>query len=357
MKIFFYINTISHGGAERVMTNLATEMSKRGHECKLITTYKSTWEYNIAKEVKRVSIYKVRPKSFYSRNIKVIFKLRNFLKKEQPDILITFMGEPNFRGILAKLGTSVKIISSVRNDPNKEYAGRIRSILAKTLLEKADHIIFQTEDARNWFSNHIKSKSSIIFNPVNPIFYNTALKKERKGIITVGRLVEQKNHALLIKAYSLIANKISEELYIYGSGNTDELKKLAESLDVGEKVHFCGQCSDVPSVLAASRLFVLSSNYEGMPNALMEAMAIGLPCISTDCPCGGPKMLFPKNIWHYLTPVGNHIILAERMLEILTNKKEEDCLAFECKTGASKFKSAKVFDNWEEVIKKTISKE
>lgn len=119
---------------------------------------------------------------------------------------------------------------------------------------------------------------------------------------------------------------MNDNLIIYGSGDVTSLKLYAESLGIGERVHLPGQISDVPTFIKSARLFVLSSNVEGMPNALMEAMAIGLPCISTDCPCGGPRMLFPESIREYLVPVGDSDTLSKRMLAVLTDSQKQHFL-------------------------------
>lgn len=197
-------------------------------------------------------------------------------------------------------------------------------------------------------------KSVIIYNPIGEIFYNTRLNEVRSGIVTVGRINKLKNHKLLIEAFAKIANKINDDLTIYGSGDTASLKIYAELLGVGQRVHFPGQISNVPFSLRNARLFVLSSDIEGMPNALMEAMAIGLPCISTDCPCGGPRMLFPKSIAAYLVPVGDSETLSERILTVLTDRELEIFLAQECKKASFEFEPCRVFDRWEWLFENVV---
>jgi glycosyltransferase involved in cell wall biosynthesis len=355
MKLLFYINTISNGGAERVIVNLATELSKRGHNCTLLTTFREDWEYQYGENVKRLSFYEERPNSFFKRNVEIIFLLNKLVRKNKYDLLITFMNEPNIRGIISTFGTSTKSVISVRNDPKKIYSKRIHRFFANILFKKAHLAVFQTEEAKSFFCERIRSNSIVVYNPVNDIFYNTTLNNDRFGIVTMGRLVEQKNHLMLLKAYSRISHKTKEDLYIYGTGDQIPLLKLAELLGISNRVHLMGQCNDVASVLSRSKLFVLSSDYEGMPNALMEAMAVGIPCISTDCPCGGPRALFPPNIHEYLSPIGNEVALAERILKILSSEDEEIRVAHFCKEGAKIFESSRVFDEWENVLTNLIS--
>lgn len=350
MKLIFYINTIAFGGAERVITNLANEMVARGHTCVMVTTNKVDEEYELHPNVRRYVLFNRKPTSFFERNIKSIKNLNKILTGESPDVLVTFMAEANFRGILSAVGTKAKALISVRNDPSKEYNGFFLSFLSKSLFRLADYVVFQTCAARDWFPSTIRRKSDIIYNPTNKVFYDTKLRDNRKGIVSVGRIVEQKNHPMLLKAYALIAQQVEDDLYIYGDGNVDNLLKLASELGVAERVHFPGKSSNIPEVLASSRLFVMTSDYEGMPNALMEAMAIGLPCISTDCPCGGPNALFPDIIHEYLVPVGDYESLSKMMLQVMKNKNIEDALASECKKAALAFESSIIFDKWEKCL-------
>lgn len=351
MRIYFYINTISHGGAERVMANLICEMFQRGHQCKLITTYKTDWEYNLPRDVSRVVLFSEPVKSTLKRNFYGVTRLRREIIEGHPDVLITFMAEPNFRGILATMKTQVKSVVSVRNDPKREYKGWCRFTLARILFKFSSLIVFQTDDAKHCFPTSLQEKSVVIHNPVNEIFFNTQVLKDRYGIVTMGRLTSQKNHSMLIRAFALISDKISDDLYIYGSGNPNQLRELAIQLGVSDRVHFPGQCDAVQDVLIKSKLFVLSSDYEGMPNALMEAMAVGVPCISTDCPCGGPQMLFPRSISDYLVPVNDYHKLAERILYVVSHPQELDKLAAECKSAARVFESTRIFDKWENIIR------
>lgn len=356
MNIFFYINTISHGGAERVITNLATELSDRGHDCTIITSYRKSWEYPIGNSVRRISIFNHPVGNFISRNIRLIYGVRNIVKQEKPDILVTFMGEPNLRAAPIVAGTGCKLIMSVRNDPQYEYGHLGWSWMARHLFSFADGMVFQTEDAKAWFPQKIQENSVIIFNPVAPKFYEVELVPERKGIVTTGRLAPQKNHALLIKAFAKIANRVKDDLIIYGAGDQDALKQLIEFLGMKNRVILPGQCEDVPNTLKEHRLYVLSSDFEGMPNALMEAMAVGLPCISTDCPCGGPRMLFGDDLKPFLVPVGNVDSLAEMMLHVLINKECEDYLSTTCKAMSREFESFKIYDRWENYLYNIVTK-
>lgn len=351
MKILFYISTICNGGAARVMTNIANELSMNGHDCTLATTFKADEEYALGDRVKRVYFYDEKPSGgWLIKNYKIVKKLRGLVLICHPDILVSFLAEPCFRAAIATIRTNTKTVLSVRNDPNWEFKGLGRALLAKYLFRRVDGVVFQTEDAKSWFPKSIQKKGRIIFNAVKSDFYNVILPEYQSGIVATGRLSKQKNHALLIKAFARIADSISDNLTIYGAGNSTHLYELANNLGVGHRVFLPGQTMDVINSIKNAKLYVMSSDFEGMPNALMEAMAMGLPCISTDCPCGGPRVLFKGSIQHYLTPVNDVDTLSERMLELLQNDELRKSHGKQCKEAAYDFMPEVINREWEDYL-------
>ncbi len=352
MKILFYINAIHHGGAERVMVNLAKDFAKSGYETVLVTSFTDTWEYPVDENVKRISLTDNLPDGFLKRNLFLVKKLRTVIKEEKPDSIVSFMAEPNFRMLLATFGIKGRKIISIRNDPNKEYPNKVFRLLAKTLYRRADGVVFQTEDAKKWFPKSIQKKSSIIMNQVDEIFYTTELSSERCDIVTTGRLTEQKNHKLLIRAFAQIADKINENLVIYGEGELrEELEALIADLGLQNRVFLPGATQNVPEVLSRAKLFVLSSDYEGMPNSLMEAMAMGLPCISTDCPCGGPRMIIENDVNGFMFSVGDVDALATKIKRVVEMTSENlKKISDNAKRVTQNCEPKSVFKKWENYI-------
>ena len=352
-KIMFYINAINGGGAERVMVNLASYFSENDYDTILVTSCRDLWEYQISKKVKRLTLEEREIKqSRIKRNISRITKLRRMCKEEKPDILISFMEEPNFRAILATRGLPVKTLVSVRNDPNKEYAGKLGAIVSKVILPMADGCVFQTKEAQEWFQKKLQKKSRIIYNAVKEDFYQIERKPNRGEIVTCGRLTEQKNHAVLIAAFAEVVKKHPyATLKIYGEGYLrDELQKQIDALEIQNKVFLMGATSDVGKALQTADLFVLSSDYEGMPNALMEAMAVGMPCLSTDCPCGGPRELIKNEKEGILVPVGNVNEMENAISSILNNRDKLDEMGLNAKCRADFFKPNVILKEWKEYI-------
>lgn len=352
-KIMLYINVIYGGGAERVMVNLAKYFSENGYDTTLVTSFWNTWEYPLAPTVRRLTLEETEIKqSRIKRNLSRIKKLRALCKSEKPDILISFMQEPNFRAMIATRGLPVKTLVSVRNDPNKEYAGKLGWFVGKVLLPMADGCVFQTGDAQKWFPKRLQKKSEIIYNAVKEEFYSVERKPIRGEIVTCGRLTEQKNHKLLINAFAKVQKAYPfAVLKIYGEGTLrEELQDHIDALNLNEKVFLMGATNNVAKALETADLFVLSSDYEGMPNALMEAMAAGVSCISTDCPCGGPRELFAEELSDKLVQCGNVEELAEKIckaLEAAENGIKE-------KNRAEIFKPDRVNQTWKNYIDRLI---
>lgn len=353
MKIAFYINDINGGGAERVMVNLANYLSKIGREVVFVTSYRSANEYKLSSKVKRYSIESNQiSQSRFKRNLSRVLALRKICKNENPNVLVTFMAEPNFRGIIATLGLPVKTIVSVRNDPNREYAGKIGRFVGKWILPIADGCVFQTKEAQAWFPERLQRKSTIIFNAVKEEFFYIERKPVAGEIITCGRLEAQKNHKLLIDAFAEVVKEHPyARLKIYGEGSLrDVLQEQINKLGLQDKAFLMGATNDVAKALQTADLFVLSSDYEGMPNALMEAMAAGVPCISTDCPCGGPRELITHEKNGILVSVGDVALMTEAMKSLLQNKEYRNHLRKTVKLRASNFKYDKILRAWKEYI-------
>ncbi len=359
-KILFYINTIRGGGAERVMVNLADFFSQKNYDVVLVTSFRDIWEYSVAPTVKRITLEENEIKrSRIKRNLSRIKALREVCKQEKPDVIVSFMAEPNFRAILATRGLSIKTLVSVRNDPNKEYAGMLGWIVGKIILPMADGCVFQTVDAKRWFPKRLQRKSTVIYNAVKEEFFHIERRPIPGEIVTCGRLVEQKNHAMLIDAFANVAKENPTAiLKIYGEGNLRaKLQKKIDDLGLTERALLMGKTSDVGKALQTADIFVLSSNYEGMPNALMEAMAVGVPCISTDCPCGGPKVLLNgEESDSLLVDVGDDKGLANAILQIVLKDGRRKQYSDWNRHRADDFRPAKILEEWEEYIRHILKK-
>lgn len=352
-KIFLYINTLGRGGAERVISQLANHFSNEHYNVTLITSYPVDGEYSVLPAVNRVYLESVESKhSRLVRNISRIRKLRRLCKKDKPDILLSFMQESNVRAILATIALKTKTIVSVRNDPNQVYVGISGTLVGKCLLPMADGCVFQTAQARQWFPRKLQKKSAIIANEVAEAFFHVNREDITRNVISVGRLCGHKNHVMLIRAFARIAAKHPEcNMLIYGDGDCREQVEQQISLSTMEnRVFLMGKTTQVEHILAKASVFVLPSDFEGMPNALLEAMAVGVPSISTDCPCGGPAMLIRHGENGLLVPVGDETAMADAIDRMLSDTEFAQRLGQQAKADAESYRPNKVFQTWKAYV-------
>ena len=350
-NILLLISSIWGGGAERVACRLVSEFSKR-HKVYLMYFDEKNNHYYIDQKVKLIPFtYKEKPKNLDPKFKKLglhdlrmmeVEKVRNMYKI---DITISFLRWPNIYNVNS--GGITKTILTENNDPEgkgEDYFNKM-----KLAYEKADIVVFQTEYIRSKFPEHIQAKSKIIPNPVSVGCLSDELHKEKK-IVSVGRLVPQKNQHLLIKAFSIF-HKLHKDyhLYLYGKGELlDELKLLVEKTDIKNFVHFEGFCEDVHERIKDAEQFVLSSDYEGMPNVLLEAMMMGLPCISTNC--SGIENIINDGINGLIVPKGDASALGNAMCHLSDDKELQKKLGKAARKKSEEWETDKIVKKWEELF-------
>lgn len=352
MKILFAIDTLGKGGAERVISNLANEFVNTD-EVAIMTLRNVPIAYKLKEEIKIINTEN-KDSNKIIREIKNINNIKRKINEFSPDIIVTFLPAMTYRLMLANRKCRRKVIISVRNDPKMEYSNIIKKILMKILYSKANGFVFQTEEAKKFFSKKIQNKAIIIPNPINEDFiispYDGIRKKE---IVSVGRLEKQKNQELLINAFSKIDKKYDDyKLIIYGEGNLrEELEKIIKKRKIQDRVTLPGKVDDIKNKIYESSLFVLSSDYEGMPNALMEAMALGLPVVSTDCPCGGPRFLINNEENGILVPVKDDDKLKIAIERVLGDEKFSKKIANNANKISDDLHPRKILERWKKYIK------
>ncbi len=360
MNITIYIGSLSGGGAERVCCNLANFLSKKEHNVTMLTVSKTdelSYDLDNAVNLETLESDK-RIKNGVLRTLLKQIKLLSFVRKHKTDVYIVMLPKTIRSLMIYKKFIKAPIVFSERADPSS-YDKKTQKYL-KTAAKKAEGIVFQTEDAKAWYLPSITNKSIVIPNAINSDFIRPEYTGERgKSIVAAGRLSEQKNFKLLIDAFASVSPEYPEyNLKIFGKGPLEkELKDYAEALEVADKTQFMGYVSNMPEQLEKASVFVLSSDFEGMPNALMEAMALGLPCISTDCPAGGPKYLIRDGENGLLIPVGNRGKMAEAVLKILGDKESADKMGKNARMVAEELAPERIYGKWEEFIKEVAERD
>lgn len=326
-KIAFYISSLAKGGAQRVILNLTENFLQKGHDVLIVTTAVVENEYELPKGAMRI-VSDIQGEEIASNRIKNLknrlMKLRNIWKTQKPDVIISFIGKNNFMAILTACRTKIPVLVSVRGEPTAEYYNKGLRLLAKYLFQKADGIILQTEDSKSFFPKQTVKKAVVLSNPLNPEFTKYLYQGEKeKKIVMVGRIDSNKNQKLAIDAFVPLVSKYSEyRMEIWGDGEDyQSIKDYVSGLKLENRILLPGATHNVREKIEKAAVYILSSDTEGMPNSLMEAMALGLPCISTDCPCGGPKTLIQDGVNGLLTPVGDIDAMTKAIDRVLGNSE------------------------------------
>ncbi len=307
MKIMFNCLTMEKGGAERVITALANAFSA-DNDVVVLSLTRSKDAYKLDSSVKRLCVDSTSYKNdgrvkrkFRKLSLKRLTGLKRIIKAEKPDIIISFLPEPSIRLMflkkISKTLRGIPTIISIRTDPKMEYKKPLIRAIVQKLYRNVDGMVYQTDEAKKFFDGIITTKNQVVIH--NPVDESNLVEpkpdsKKQDVIIAVGRLEKPKNQELLIRAFKDIPeeDRNGYVVKIYGDGsNRGYLEELIGGLQLKDKVFLMGQIDDVAEKLNESKMYVFTSLYEGMPNSLIEAMAMGLPCIATDCPCGGPRAL------------------------------------------------------------------
>lgn len=358
MKIMFNTSSMGKGGAERVISVLANELIKENEISILLNTTKDK-AYELDKRIKLLETDKKEISIALIRNLKRLYVSGKLIKEENPDIIVSFLPMPSYRILLLRKIIKKPIIICDRNDPKREYKSFINNLLMKKLYKKADGFVFQTKEQKEFFNKEIQSKSIIIYNPIKTEFLSkdeNILKEDT--IINVGRLVEQKNQKMLIEAFAKLPNKYKNyKLKIFGTGPLEkELTEQIQKLNLQERIQLCGVCDDIKTELEKAKIFVLSSDYEGMPNALIEAMAVGLPVISTDCPCGGPRELIDDEKNGLLIKVNDIEGLERRIEDLIENQEKAITIGKKAEEIKDRLNLANIVEQWQSYIMEVKNK-
>jgi len=341
------------GGAERVMSVLANEWAENGIESRiLLANTEEGSVYPLAESISVVSCWADVRRAPVGQ-LAIIRAVRRQCKKWKPDVLLCFYNDLCALCAVAIRGMGIRLVYSVRNDPQRTNQRKIDKIYRKIVERRADCVVFQSNGAKRCYPEYVQRKSRVILNPMRTEgFPIHDFEKEDHTIVSVGRLVPQKNQKLLIKAFSRIQDEFPDyRLVIYGEGSLRcELTERIRELGLCGRVSLPGTVRDVQNRIRDSSLFVLTSDYEGIPNALMEALALGLPCISTDCSPGGARELIRDGVDGLIVACGDHEALAQAMGEMLRNRERAACMGRAALHIRERADSQKIAGEWLEAI-------
>lgn len=352
-RIVFCIASLGTGGAERVISVLANKLVEDGNDVSIII-YLNKCVYNLSEKivVEHIDCEADAELPYIKRYPLRLKKIRNAVKRLSPDVVISFMAETNMDVCFALWGSDIPIIVSERNDPTVCPASKIKRMIRKFAYIKPKGFVFQTPDAQAYFSKRIQKKSKIILNPLVETLPEPFQCEREKRVVAVGRLSKEKNFFILIDAFAkFVEEHIEYTLEIYGEGVLENmLKEYISNKKLNGKVALKGFCKDVHSRILSAAMFVMSSDFEGMPNALLEAMALGLPCISTDCPCGGPRMLIETYENGILVPIKDSQKMLEAMEFMVNNPDKAKEMSFKAVQVRERADVDAITKKWLEIV-------
>lgn len=308
MKYLFVIVNCERAGAQRVLLNL-TDALKHKHDIEIVALRDTDnkYEYHVPVKV----LLNLKNRNRFIRFFDYRKQLKKIIQQGKYDGVISFLPEPNF--LCTSIQHSGFTIINVRNDPSVEYKG-IFYILMRYFYPKANACIVQTDEIKNFFNPFI-NQIEVIPNAVSSI---GETQYERKSIVlSVGRYVSQKNHRLLIHAFSRFIKYFPEyECHIVGEGRLKrDYEELIKSHNLEDKVKLIEPTEEIFKLMQESKLFVLSSDYEGYPNVLIEAMACGCACIATTVSSGSTTKIIDNGVNGILIPIQNENELLNAMIK------------------------------------------
>ena len=357
-KVLFVIPSLNGGGAERFVSILSSHLASKGYNVRVLMFEEMTPFYKLDERITLKSIgYRINRTSRMQSVIQIawnvlcrsVIAVKREIQDFSPDIVIPFLPQADIAVYLAsKTKRSYKIICSERNDPHE------RSFVTQTILKKiykhADALVCQSETVATYYSQIPKEKKQVIGNPVDPLLIpEVCPESDALKIVSAGRLDFQKNFSLLINSFADCINLIPQDtnLIIYGEGRErEQLAKLAKDRGVASRVFLPGQNKNLLSSIKDASLFVMSSDFEGFPNALLEAIVVGLPVISTDFPTGTARTLIGKQNG-LIVPVGDQKELSNAIVTLMNNKEQRTEMRAANRTMLGTYSIEEISHKWE----------
>lgn len=345
-NLLLVCGTLEAGGAERILSVLSGYFIDYFRKVVLVTWREAPVFYPIDERIELVSV----PVKSGSRQLIMQMKwFRKYVGESKPCVVLSFLAPFNILTVMSLVGSSVPVFVAGRSDPRFDAPNRVWRLIRDITYSRADRICVQTEDNRLYFRRRLRKKTEVIYNPVflEPDQIGQALRTPKtKTIVSVGRLTKAKNQLLLLHAFAGIVRAHPEyRLVIYGEGEMrPALEREIEKSGLWGKVFLPGVRQDVLQMITEAELFVLSSDYEGMPNALMEAMCLGLPCISTRV--SGATELICDRINGRLVERNDPDALQRAMEELIEDKAGARNMACQAIQLAEQLKPETIVTRW-----------
>jgi len=367
-KIIIFLSSFSGGGAERTVLNIIRKIDKEKFEVVLLTMKKDIKSFDYSNFIpENISIIQTKAK----RLRYALFDIVKVIKKEKPDILFTTLAPANKLLVLAEKISREKIPVIIREANTRSKVRKLslfEKLTTKFFYNKASKVISLSEGVKEDMVINFgvkRDRIKVIYNPIdigqidqlkNKVVYEIKKNLKTKYIVALGRLVEQKDYPTLIDAFEVVSEKFDVKLIILGKGKLEkELKELVKRKGLEDSVIFLGFQANPYKFLNMADVFVLSSKWEGFGHVIAEAMAVGVPVVSTNCK-SGPSEILKNGKYGELVDVGNHKAMADKILKVLNMSKEDlKKRVTEAKRRVKDFEASKIVNQYEKLFEMTIN--
>jgi GalNAc-alpha-(1->4)-GalNAc-alpha-(1->3)-diNAcBac-PP-undecaprenol alpha-1,4-N-acetyl-D-galactosaminyltransferase len=355
MRLVLVAANLGPGGAEKVMTLLANAWARQGTCITLITLDGTTGSFfPLDRSVERLATETfVGGPGLLFRLVRDAVKLRRIVRRISPDAVVSFINSTNVLVLLALLGTRYPRVVSERSDPAIAPLGAFWRALRWMLYPTADRVVVQTSSAAAFFRGRVMRKVAVIPNPVimPPGNMPADVDVPRPAIVSLGRFTEEKRFVDLIDAFATVAPRHPEwSLMIAGDGPLRaDLERRIETLGLSGRARLPGLTKAPAAFLRRADIFVLSSRFEGFPNALCEAMALGRPVIATDCP-SGPRHIVTHQSNGLLVPPMRPERLAEAIEALIGSPEKRAALGTAAALITETFAIGPILAEWTGVV-------
>ncbi len=354
MKILFLTTNIGYGGASKMMANVANILCQE-HNVSFLTFRSSEIRQSLDERINVIHNPLYTNSNKLLELVGQIKALHKYIISNQIDVIIAFLHPSNYMAVLAAKNTRAKVLLSERGDPySRRKNGGVFIHSIEKIIQNADAYIFQSVEASLAYPEKCRLKSLVIPNALPNIVYPSYVPETtNKRIVCVARLeIVQKRQDVLIRAFSLFLKKHSDyTLQLVGDGpDIKTIESLIEEYDLYSHVEILGDRKDVLDILSKANMFILCSDYEGLPNALLEAMAVGVPCISSDYSPGGVRSIIEDGVNGFIVPRNDEEALAEKMICLSEHPEIRDSFTQNCKVVFEKFDQKIVDKKWKNCI-------
>jgi GalNAc-alpha-(1->4)-GalNAc-alpha-(1->3)-diNAcBac-PP-undecaprenol alpha-1,4-N-acetyl-D-galactosaminyltransferase len=384
-KLVLFTHAITSGGAERVLTILANAWVAKGWSITLVTLDDGSIPpfYPLDPRLRHVTLAVSRQSTagmalagagsnrgplhwLLQSKVATLWnmsrralRVRRGLVALKPDLVISFIDQVNILTLLSLAGTGIPVIISERIDPAHYQIGWAWDALRVVTYPWADRLIVQGEGIRQQFHGRVRRRTRVIPNPVlSPSIRPATESRAQEGrtLMAAGRLVPQKGFDLLLRTFACLAQRHPDwKLVIWGEGpERENLEKLRGELGLAGRSFLPGNHSRIYEAMAAADIFALSSRFEGFPNALCEAMAMGLPVVSFDCPSGPAQIIRPCQDG-LLVPLGDLEGLERSLDRLMTDAALRKSLGIQAQKIVQRFSLEKILAQWEACIEEVLA--